>query len=79
MPDRNRNRHRRWETWHVAEKREWSEGIENTNIVVGNPLTDCKDSIAQLVLLEPTDESMDYSIQRLYRNKYPKLVDIKET
>jgi hypothetical protein len=67
------------ETWLEAEKKEWPKEVyTNTSVLVVNPLVDVKDSIVKAVLVEPTDAAIEIRIQRLYRNRFPKLASVKE-
>ncbi|CAG9815539.1 unnamed protein product [Phaedon cochleariae] len=64
-----------YEKWLGIANKEWGEELfQNTEIKVGNPL-DTKTSTVKVVLIEPTDKKMERSIQHLYREKYPELME----
>jgi len=52
------------------------ENFTNCEFRVGNLLT--TDSNFRVVLVEPNDQDMTTSIQRMYRDKYPELTQTKE-
>ncbi|CAH1110423.1 unnamed protein product [Psylliodes chrysocephalus] len=53
------------------------EPIRKTEIIVGNPLV-TSNQTTKVVLIETNDKDMNSSIQRLYREKFPKLINIKD-
>jgi hypothetical protein len=56
------------EKWTDAANKEWiGEVYTNTSVVEGNPLVDTDDSIVKAVLVESTDESMEASIQKIFK------------
>lgn len=64
------------EKFEEVAKVEWSEEMyQNTEITVGNPLND--NECTKVVFREPDDKHMDKSIQKLFKERYPKLREIK--
>ncbi|XP_048519131.1 uncharacterized protein LOC125503173, partial [Dendroctonus ponderosae] len=65
--------------WLKIAPKNWADELfENTEIVSGNPLS-TKVSTVKVVLVEPTDKQMERSIQLLYKNRYPELVETEES
>lgn len=59
-------------------KKEWPSNIySSTEIKIGNPLA-TKDSAVKVVFVEPEDTQMTRSIQSLYKDRYPELLEIEE-
>ncbi|CAH0561746.1 unnamed protein product [Brassicogethes aeneus] len=66
-----------YEDFTKIEDRPWAETLfKNTEIRTGDPTT-CKESTIKVVLIEPRDE-MTESIQKIYKNKYPELGEMKQ-
>ncbi|CAH1107108.1 unnamed protein product [Psylliodes chrysocephalus] len=66
------------EKFRSIENHTWGQEVyQSTRITVGNPLS-TSDNTTKVVLLEPGDPEMTNSIQRLYRDKFPELVNISK-
>lgn len=66
------------EIWSSCEGRKWDNKLfTNSEIRVGNPLT-TEDSVVKVTIVEPHDLNMEKSIQRLFKDKYPELGNLKE-
>lgn len=58
--------------------KKWPEKVFcNTEIIVGNPL-DAKDMYTKIVIVEPDDKDMQKSIQKLYKDRFPELLETQE-
>ncbi|CAH1107115.1 unnamed protein product [Psylliodes chrysocephalus] len=56
---------------------DWEDTLfTNTEVVVGNPIS-TPDASVKVVIVEPEDPDMNASIQRINRDKYPELSEIK--
>lgn len=67
-----------FEEWHKQRKCEIEEELcTNTEIKTGNPLL-TKDSTLKVVFIEPDDPSMQRSIQKMYKERFPELMAINE-
>ncbi|KAJ8939472.1 hypothetical protein NQ318_022526 [Aromia moschata] len=56
------------------EKKEWTDKVyTNTEIIVGNPVT-AEDKLVKVVITEPDDPTMEKSIQKIYRDRFPELL-----
>ncbi|CAH0561730.1 unnamed protein product [Brassicogethes aeneus] len=67
-----------YEIFQEIEDKTWEEkAYKNTETKVRDPTT-CRESSAKVVFIEPGNEKMAESIQRIYLNRYPNLGEIKE-
>ncbi|KAH1006904.1 hypothetical protein HUJ05_007591 [Dendroctonus ponderosae] len=65
--------------WLKIAPKNWADELfENTEIISENPLS-TKASTVKVVLVEPADKQMEMSIQLLYKNRYPELVETEES
>ncbi|KAJ8953414.1 hypothetical protein NQ318_023531 [Aromia moschata] len=56
------------------EKKEWTDKVyTNTEIIVGNPVT-AEDKLVKVVITEPDNPTMEKSIQKIYRDRFPELL-----
>ncbi len=63
--------------WQAIENKVWKKKVySNTELKVGNPLA-TKDSVVKVVVVEPDDPGMERGVQKLYREKFPELVEIE--
>ncbi|KAG5879867.1 hypothetical protein JTB14_036701 [Gonioctena quinquepunctata] len=55
----------------------WKESVlKNTKIEIGNPLY-MEENTVEVVMVEPEDKDMHNSIQRLHKERYPVLANLK--
>lgn len=67
-----------YDEWKQISERPWPNTIyQNTNITVGNPLESKHDTV-KVVLVNEEDREMRYSIQSLYRKRFPELSELHE-
>lgn len=56
------------------EKKKWPETMfRNTTVEVGNPI-ETQNETVKVVFVEPADQRMEKSIQKLYKERYPELI-----
>lgn len=74
LPDDNKS----FENWSKVADIEWDESIfSNVEVIAGNPVN-AGDHIKKVILVGDSDEAMTKSIQKIYRERYPELEQLKE-
>ena len=64
--------------WKEIETLKWNDEVfRNTQVKFGNPLV-AHDTTTKVILVEPEDPNMENSIQKMFRDRYPELVNLNE-
>lgn len=68
-----------YEEWQRIANKTWPDTLyTNTETIVGNPL-DTKNTTVKVVIVDHSDKDMQYSIQALFRKRFPDLMDLEES
>ncbi|CAG9759606.1 unnamed protein product [Ceutorhynchus assimilis] len=67
-----------YQKWEEMANKNWSEEVyTNTEMKVGSPM-DTKDQTTKVVWVGPTELNMEKGIQKIFRDKFPELLEIQE-